>query len=72
MANARDSQAASPTNPQPKLSRKLTLNKETVRVRDDKEMDAVQGGVGPTIVGCTGNTCACGGSCGNPRSTCIP
>jgi bacteriocin-like protein len=57
---------------QPRLSRKLTLNKETVRVLTDKELAGVEGGFRPTI-GCSGaNTCACGGSCGNNLSTCIP
>jgi bacteriocin-like protein len=54
---------------QPKLNRKLTLHKETVRVLTDKELAAVEGGVGITV-GCTGNTCGCGGTCGNPHSTC--
>jgi hypothetical protein len=53
----------------PRLTKKLALCKETVRVLTDKELDAVGGGAGTH--NCTG-TCACGGTCGNFRSTCPP
>jgi natural product precursor len=43
--------------PKPKLNKKLTLHKETIRVLTDKELAEVEGGGGR----CT---------CGNPRSTC--
>jgi bacteriocin-like protein len=53
----------------PKLPKKLTLNKETVRVLTDKELAGIEGGVAPTRL-CSGDTCACGGTCGNRLSTC--
>ena len=57
--------------PQPKLARKLALNKETVRVLTDKELAGVEGGGGNTAH-CSGGTCLCGTSCGNQLSTCPP
>jgi hypothetical protein len=53
---------------QARLTRKLTLHKETVRVLTDKELSGVQGGGGHTAQ-CTGNTCGCG-TCGNGQTTC--
>jgi bacteriocin-like protein len=56
---------------QPRLSKKLTLSRETVRVLTDKELAGIEGGFKPTVA-CSGSTCACGGSCGNNLSTCPP
>jgi hypothetical protein len=60
------------TQEQPRLVKKLALSKETVRVLTDKELDGVEGGFKATVACSGANTCACGGSCGNPLSTCIP
>jgi bacteriocin-like protein len=55
--------------PQPKLSQKLTLHKETVRVLTDKELAAVAGGAGGTAA-CTGGTCGCPVTCTYRHSDC--
>jgi bacteriocin-like protein len=57
---------------QPKLPKKLVLHKETVRVLSEKELAGIEGGFSPTLACSGNNTCACGGSCGSPRSTCNP
>ena len=57
---------------QPKARKKLVLNKETVRVLTDQEQMDVEGGFKPTNGCSNGNTCACGGTCGNNLSTCAP
>jgi bacteriocin-like protein len=42
------------TSPKPKLNKKLTLHKETIRVLTDRELAEVEGGYGkPTYVGFT-------------------
>jgi bacteriocin-like protein len=56
------------TRRQPRLSKKLTLHKDTVRVLTDKELAGVEGGAKPTAA-CTGDTCGCG-TCGNNFTTC--
>jgi bacteriocin-like protein len=56
------------TAPRPKLAKKLTLHKETVRVLTEKELAGIEGGAGHTSA-CTGNTCGCG-TCGNNFTTC--
>jgi hypothetical protein len=43
---------------------KLRLPRETVRELQVAELEIAAGGA--TV------TCLCGGSCGNPRSTCLP
>jgi bacteriocin-like protein len=57
---------------QPRLGKKLTLHKETIRILSDKELAGIEGGAGGTKACTSGNTCACGGTCGNLQSTCVP
>jgi hypothetical protein len=57
--------------PQPKLTKKLKLHKETVRVLTDRELAAVEGGVAGTLR-CTGPTCGCPVSCGYRTTDCAP
>jgi bacteriocin-like protein len=58
--------------PQPKLIKKLTLNRETVRVLTDKELARVEGGAGGTAACANNNNTHQCPTCGHLQSTCFP